>query len=146
MATKLQRKIKQLAKKRARKKNVSRRKIERSAKEAEKKRLLDEDRLDDAVDAEVQRLETGAADDNAYPEEVSTTAAKKTAAKLIGGIMVSTVARKQSKQVSRKQRLRKEKNIEKGTAVAEMLTKKWNTKKIRVKSRAQVRNEDLHTE
>ncbi|RNF23293.1 uncharacterized protein Tco025E_03002 [Trypanosoma conorhini] len=136
--TKLVRKLKQMAKKRAHRKVVLKRKAERAQKDIEESEKLKQERLERETDLEVHRLTQG------EEEEEETAAMNKKVVRVVGDLVLEAPQRKAKKQVSRKQVKRKEKLKERGQAVAAQLGKKWDIKKRRVKQRAQVRNEDLH--
>ena len=145
--TKLRRKLKQMAKKRAHTRTVFKRKVERAAREAEEKKIRDEERLAEEVEKEMTRMSEaaeqsssgiGATGLSSNAHKAGTAAPEKTPG---SGPAIHKGAKK---QLTRKQAKRKEKLTEKGTAITEQLEKKWGLKKIRVKQRAQVRNENLH--
>ncbi|KEG15204.1 hypothetical protein DQ04_00151230 [Trypanosoma grayi] len=136
--TKLVRKLKQMAKKRAHRKTVQKRKVERVQRELEEKEKGKQEQLELETDLEVQRLThaDAAADENAE--------LNKKLVRVVGDLVLEAPKRKSKKQLSRKQVERKEKAQERGLAVAAQLGRKWDLKKRRVKQRAQIRNEDLH--
>ncbi|ESL06687.1 hypothetical protein TRSC58_05636 [Trypanosoma rangeli SC58] len=137
--TKLVRKLKQMAKKRAHRKTVLKRKEERAQKDIEEGQKLNQERLELETDLEIHRLTT-----QGEEAEVEAEAAiNKKLVRVVGGLVLETPQRKAKKQVSRKQVKRKEKLKERGQAVAAQLGRKWDTKKRRVKQRAQARNENL---
>ncbi|EAN96593.1 hypothetical protein C3747_71g165 [Trypanosoma cruzi] len=132
--TKLVRKLKQMAKKRAHRKTVLKRKVERAQRDIEESERLKKERLELETDLEMHRLNYGEEDAEM----------KKRLVRLVGNLVLEAPQRKSKKQGSRKQMRRKDKQKERGQAVVAQLEKKWNTKKRRVKQRAQIRNEDLH--
>lgn len=138
--TKLRRKLQQLAKKRAHKKTVQKRKVVRATKEIAEKKAAEEERLAALVEQDMLRLSDPSA------ETAGTVPLSSSEKQLIGGLVMNSgpaIKKGSKKQLTRKQTRRKEKGIEKGEAIAEQLDKKWNHKKIRVKIRAQVRNAEL---
>ncbi|RNF12015.1 hypothetical protein TraAM80_00575 [Trypanosoma rangeli] len=135
--TKLVRKLKQMAKKRAHRNTVLKRKAERAQKEIEEGEKLNQERLERETDLEIHRLTTQG------EESEAEAAINKKLVRVVGDLVLETPQRKAKKQASRKQVKRKEKLKERGQAVAAQLGKKWNTKKRRVKQRAQARNENL---
>ncbi|RNC30067.1 hypothetical protein TcCL_Unassigned07423, partial [Trypanosoma cruzi] len=132
--TKLVRKLKQTAKKRAHRKTVLKRKVERAQRDIEESERLKKERLELETDLEMHRLTHGEEDAEM----------KKRLVRLVGNLVLEAPQRKSKKQASRKQMRRKDKQKERGQAVVAQLGKKWDTKKRRVKQRAQIRNEDLH--
>lgn len=126
--TKLVRKLKQMGKKRAHRKAVQKRKAERAEQDLQnEQQRKEEQRLEDEVDLEMEKQGD---------------ALKKTV-RVIGDLVLD-VQRKKSKRLSRKQAKRKERIIAKGEDISDSLSKKWESKKRRVKARAQIRNLDLH--
>ncbi|ORC92184.1 uncharacterized protein TM35_000043980 [Trypanosoma theileri] len=157
--TKLVRKLKQMAKKRAHRKTVQKRKMEREQKKIEENEKRKEEELERETDLEMQRLAggedlTGANEESTDNTTTTTTTAgrattddaelNKKIVRMVGGLVLEAPQKKSKKQMSRKQAKRKEKLQERGLDVAARLDRKWDTKKRRVKIRAQVRNEDLH--
>lgn len=147
--TKLRRKLQQLAKKRAHKKTVQKRKSDRAAKELVAKKEADAKRLEELVERDMLRLSnSGNPTREQDYDEVAANGTNFTNSQrqLVGGLVMNSLAVKsgKKKQLTRKQMRRKEKNVEKGEAIAEQMEKKWISKKIRVKVRAQTRNAELH--
>jgi hypothetical protein len=133
--TKLRRKIKDMAKKRAHKNTVQKRKLERALKGQEAKKLA-------AAENAQQGKEEDIVDDEADVPEVS----ERKAANMLGGLVTSKIGggpNGKKKQLTRKQLKRKAKVVERGEAISGALDKKWAIKKLRVKQRAQVRNENV---
>ena len=131
--TKLRRKLKDMAKKRAHKNTVQKRKLERALREQQAKKAAAEN-----GEAPIELDE-----DDKQQDPVS----DQKAANMLGGLVTAKIGAnnngKKKKPLSRKQLKRKAKLVEKGTAIAGALEKKWAVKKLRVKQRAQVRNENL---
>ncbi|CBZ30837.1 conserved hypothetical protein [Leishmania mexicana MHOM/GT/2001/U1103] len=150
--TKLVRKLKQMAKKRAHRKTVQKRKVERAQRELERRSEQQSQKLEDEVDREMARLNgelekdtsAGTAASGPGMDEAATNVAVKRAVRIIGGLVLDASVTKK-KQLTRKQAKRKEKMVERGLAVSDSLSKKWDHKKRCVKLRAQIRNEDLHS-
>lgn len=149
--TKLRRKLKQMAKKRAHTRTVFKRKVERAAREAEEKKARDEEKLAEEVEREMARLNEAAEQSssgigatglssNAHKVGKDPSSQTPSETKQVG----PAIQKGAKKQLTRKQAKRKEKLTEKGEAITQQLEKKWGLKKIRVKQRAQVRNENLH--
>lgn len=127
--TKLVRKLKQMSKKKAHRKAVQKRKLERAEQNIQSK---SDPRLEREVDEEMNRMESG----EGAEKEV------QKAVRVIGDLVLD-VNRKKSKRLTRRQAKRKEKIIAKGEDISDSLSKKWEIKKRRVKARAQIRNSDL---
>lgn len=131
--TKLQRKIQARSKKRARQRGVAKRKLERLAQLKEKRYEA------------LNEAEKGADDLNQLSREMDEEAEENERLQskqmqLIGGLAVEKVMKKKGSRLTRKQRKRKERGMDRGKADADRLQKKWERKKIRVKERAIVRN------
>ncbi|GET92804.1 hypothetical protein, conserved [Leishmania tarentolae] len=149
--TKLVRKLKQMAKKRAHRKTVQKRKVERAQRELERRSEQQSQKLEDEVDREMARLNgelekdasAGVGASGREMDVSATDGAVKRAVRMIGNLVLDAPVKKK-KQLSRKQAKRKEKMLERGVAVSDCLSKKWDRKKRCVKLRAQIRNEDLH--
>ncbi|KAK7201319.1 Alb1 [Novymonas esmeraldas] len=145
--TKLVRKLKEMAKKRAHRKTVQKRKVERVQRELDRRSEQKSQRLEDEVDREMARL-NGELEDEANSRATTSGAAAdetvKRAVRVIGSLVLDAPARKSKKQLTRKQAKRQERLVERGTAVSDTLAKKWDHKKRRIKVRAQTRNADLH--
>ncbi|KAG8348655.1 hypothetical protein ERJ75_000777200 [Trypanosoma vivax] len=137
--TKLVRKLKQLAKRRAHRKSVQKRKAERAQREIEEEQRQRQEELELETDFEMERLVQG----NSSSTTGGIDTGKK-ASRIVGGLVLETPKRKAKKQLTRRQIKRKEEARERGMAVAAQLGRKWETKKRRVRQRAQIRNEDLH--
>ncbi|KPA86284.1 hypothetical protein ABB37_00511 [Leptomonas pyrrhocoris] len=147
--TKLVRKLKQMAKKRAHRRTVQKRKVERAQRELERGNEQQSERLEDEVDREMARLNGELEGEATRPSkgdiEEATNAAVKRAVRIVGDLVLDAPVKKRKRQLTRKQAKRKEAMISRGEAVNDSLAKKWDHKKRRVKVRAQIRNEDLHT-
>lgn len=147
--TKLVRKLKQMAKKRSHRKAVQKRKAERIQRDIERERESDEQRLEKETDKELARVMGTAVDDRDEEEEggVEHQSAANTVNKrqvhIVGDLVLDAPVKKR-KQLSRKQAKRQERLKARGEAITDMISKKWDHKKRRVKQRAQIRNEDLH--
>lgn len=125
--TKLRKAIKLASKRRAHRKNVSKRKMDRLEKniaEETRKTLEEEGSLPigEAVVAEFP------IDQHARNE--------------IGDLIVTETGKHSKRQLSRKQMKRKAKNVEKGIANSDLLHKKWVEKKHNVRARAKIRGEE----
>lgn len=131
--TKLVRKLKQMSKKKAHRKAVQKRKQERAERELRESREQKEEELERQVDEAMAEMEGGA---GSVEKKLQQTVR-------VVGDLVLDVQRKKTKQLTRKQAKRKERSIAKGEGVNDVLSKKWDVKKRRVKARAQVRNTDL---
>lgn len=170
--TKLVRKLKQMAKKRAHRKSVQKRRVERAHRELQLQDEMKSARLESEVELEMNRIRSGAADGagNAndewqdeptsphagsagHGEPVSSITGasdrdipigQRKAVRVLGDIVLDAPSRKGKKQLSRKQMRRKAKMQQRGVDINDTLDKKWLQKKTRVKVRAQIRNEDLH--
>ncbi|KAH9601669.1 Ribosome biogenesis protein Alb1 [Trypanosoma melophagium] len=163
--TKLVRKLKQMAKKRAHRKTVQKRRMEREQKKLEDIEKKKAEQLERETDLEMQRLGYGRDATEGNVESTTTTMITTTTTseegktltkednnseinkkivRVVGGLVLEAPQRKAKKQISRKQVKRKEKAQERGRDVAARLDKKWDSKKRRVKMRAQIRNLDLH--
>lgn len=149
--TKLVRKLKQMAKKRAHRKTVQKRKLERAQRELEKEQEAAANRLEREVDEEVARLNGNGTDNDeegsgSQPKggKGNMSPAMQKMIRVVGGLVLDAPNKKNKKRLSRKQARRQEKLIDRGEAIADQLAKKWDHKKRRVKVRAQIRNEDLH--
>lgn len=143
--TKLRRKLQQLAKKRAHKKTVEKRKYDRASKELEEKKAKEAAKLEELAERDMLKMSDPNWEDVSSDEEAATMDTKTK--QLIGGLVMNSgprLAKGKKKQLTRKQLRRKEKTVEKGQAIADQISKKWGVKKLRVKQRAQVRNENLH--
>lgn len=132
--TKLVRKLKQMSKKKAHRKAVQKRKLERAEKELIAARERKEQELEEEVDEEMARLEGR--------EKKITSNEIKQAVRVVGDLVLD-VQHKKTKRLTRKQAKRKERMITKGESISDSLSKKWDVKKRRVKARAQIRNSDL---
>lgn len=148
--TKLRSKLQQLAKKRAHRKTVQKRKVDRAAKDAVLKKEKEQSRLEEQVALEMERLANPELDAGEDPKPSQFDDGLIIDKKLVASLVMPgrgngpAVKKGAKKQLTRKQAKRKEKLIEKGSGIADAMNKKWNVKKLRVKSRAQVRNENLH--
>jgi hypothetical protein len=147
--TKLRRKLQQLAKKRAHRKTVQKRKVDRAAKDVIAKKTEEQTRLDEQTNLEMERLANPELDAGEDPQPSKFEDGLIIDKKLVASIVMPgrsgpAVKKGAKKQLTRKQLKRKEKLIEKGSGIADKMNKKWNVKKMRVKVRAQVRNENLH--
>lgn len=141
--TKLVRKLKQMAKKRSHRKAVQKRKADRIQRDLEREKESEQAHLEAETDMEMARLISN--DEGAHSEGSSgrpEKAASKHQIRVIGGLVLDAPMTKR-KQLTRRQAKRKEKAKVRGEAIAEMITKKWEHKKRRVKQRAHIRNEDL---
>ncbi|SCU64339.1 uncharacterized protein TEOVI_000007100 [Trypanosoma equiperdum] len=129
-----------MAKKRAHRNTVLKRKAERAQKELEENAKREKERLERETTLEMQRVARG---DEASATGESTGLSNKVM-RVVGDLMLELPKQRAKKQVSRKQAKRKEAARERGEAIAAQMGKKWEAKKRRVKQRAQIRNEDLH--
>lgn len=134
--TKLVRKLKQMAKKKAHRKAVQKKKVERAEKELKESKAKKEQELECLVDEEMAKL--------AENQAPSSAQVIHQAVRVVGDLVLD-VRPKKSKQLTRKQAKRRERMIAKGEGVRDLLAKKMAAKKRRVKARAQIRNSDLHT-
>ncbi|CCW69469.1 unnamed protein product [Phytomonas sp. Hart1] len=156
--TKLVKKLKQMAKKRSHRKTVQKRKFERSQRQAEDAKRKPNDPFEMEGDLDMDRITqphaalsmdqngsaSGAIDFQNPQGPIPTSDSPSLGPKLLGGIVVEAPVRKRTKQLTRKQIKRKAKMVAHGEAVQHALEKKWSHKKMRVKLRAQIRNQDLH--
>lgn len=132
--TKLIRKLKQMSKKKAHRKAVQKRKLERVEKEHLESKENKDRELECLVDEEMAKLEEGTSK--------STGKTVQQAVRVVGDLVLD-VRSKKTKQLTRKQAKRKERMITKGEGVKAALAKKLDVKKRCVKARAQVRNSEL---
>ncbi|CAJ1036602.1 putative Alb1 [Leishmania utingensis] len=151
--TKLVRKLKQMTKKRAHRKTVQKRKVERAQRELERRSEQQSQKLEDEVDREMARLNgeieeevnaRAAASSRDIDNDAARSVMVKRAMRIVGDLILDTPVKKSKKQLTRKQARRREKMVERGLAVSDSLSNKWDRKKRCVKIRAQIRNEDLH--
>ncbi|CCW62128.1 unnamed protein product [Phytomonas sp. EM1] len=156
--TKLVKKLKQMEKKRSHRKTVQKRKIERVQRQVENEKREQDTQFEREVDVEIDRVnQQHASFHNSQSEggngsigaqnpkgSLGVSESRLATKQLIGGIVVEAPARKNKKQLTRKQMKRKSKMMEHGEAVQDALSKKWIHKRMRVKLRAQIRNQDLH--
>lgn len=152
--TKLVRKLKQMAKKRAHRKTVQKKKELRHVRATLEAKELERNKLSTEVEKEITRLAQEDADEGGVApasaqesesdNESESTNARKGQVRKIGDLVLDLPNRKSKKQLTRKQRKRKEKMVDRGVVISETLDKKWDLKKRRVKVRAQIRNQDLH--
>ncbi|CUG88963.1 Hypothetical protein, putative [Bodo saltans] len=148
--TKLRSKLQQLAKKRAHRKTVQKRKVDRAAKDILAKKTAEQIRLEEQTNLEMERLANPELDAGEDPQPSTLADGLIIDKKLVASIVMPgrpsgpALKKGAKKQLTRKQLKRKEKGIEKGSGIADQMNKKWNVKKMRVKVRAQVRNENLH--
>lgn len=143
--TKLVRKLKQMTKQRAHRKQVQKRKAGRIQCDLDKEKETKEKQLERETDKELARMkgedvfETESDDD-----EVKAKKLNNRIVRIVGDLVLDAAPRKNKKQLSRKQAKRQEKAKEKGVAISDQIAKKFDRKKRRIKVRAQIRNEDLH--
>ena len=142
--TKLRKKLKVMARKKAHRVSVHKRKVDRLERESEERGLAEEQRRKSQEDRDVWLLTADPLENQgATPNSSNTVMSDRKAANLLGGLIVQKLQKKSKKKLSRKQLKRKEKIVDRGEAIAGALDKKWSLKKIRVKARAQTRNEGL---
>lgn len=125
-----------MSKKKAHRKAVQKRKLERAERELNESKTKKEQELESLVDEEMEKLKEA---------ELHGSGQNTHQAVRVVGDLVLDVRPKKSKQLTRKQAKRKEKMIAKGEGVRDLLAKKLDVKKRRVKARAQIRNSDLQT-